>query len=66
MSQHETKPWQVPGFPFKKVKETFRVDPCTGCFFFPITGRCWSELQKHKIFENIGSCVDGTIYVKNN
>lgn len=64
MSRHETKPWEVPGFPFKKIKEGFRTDPCIGCYFYALSGRCFSEIQKNKIFENIGSCSDGTIYVK--
>lgn len=55
-----------PDFPFRKEKERYGTDPCKGCHFEEISGKCYKELVENKIFENLGSCGDdSTIFIKN-
>jgi hypothetical protein len=53
-------------FSFRKEKEKYGTDPCKGCHFEELSGKCYKELVKNKIFENLGSCGDdSTIFIKN-
>lgn len=53
-------------FPFRKEKERYGIDPCKGCYFEKIAGKCYQEIVNNKIFANLGSCGDdSTIYIKN-
>lgn len=54
-------------FPYKKERQHSDLDPCSGCAFEHVSGRCYPELVKNKVIENLGSCGDdSSIYIKIN